>query len=75
MPLFRSVNAKLEFMERELAWVQLHRKTKRPSELHLVVPAVEREQEIIAGIAKLRAEAEPQLELAAQPASTGTDGH
>lgn len=62
------MRAKEEFLDRELAWVRIVRKTRRPDQLHLVEPAVAREREILAELDRLRAA--EALELAA----TGTGG-
>lgn len=45
---------KQEFLERELAWVRLVRKTTKPDQLHLVEPAVEREREILAALGEIQ---------------------
>jgi hypothetical protein len=50
------MTAKQEFLERELSWVRLVRKTRRPDQLHLVVPAVEREREILRELSVIAAE-------------------
>lgn len=47
------MSSKQEFLERELAWVRIVRKTTKPTQLHLVEPAVEREREILAELEKL----------------------
>lgn len=47
------MSSKQEFLERELAWVRIVRKTTKPDQLHLVEPAVEREREILAEIERL----------------------
>lgn len=55
------MSSKQEFLERELAWVRIVRKTTKPTQLHLVEPAVQREREILAEIDRIEHEAEPLL--------------
>lgn len=50
------MSPKREFLQSELAWVRILRKTTKPKGLHLVVPAVEREREILAELERLEAE-------------------
>lgn len=47
------MNPKAEFLQRELAWVRVVRKTKRPDQAHLVTPAANREREILAELRHL----------------------
>lgn len=47
------MSPKAEFLQRELAWVRVVRKTKRPEQLHLVRPATDRELEILAELRRL----------------------
>lgn len=58
------MHAKREFLESELAWVRIVRKTTKPDRLHLVEPAVAREREILAELQKLET-AEPEHAQAA----------
>ncbi len=47
------MSSKQEFLERELAWVRIVRKTTKTSQLHLVEPAIEREREILAALEQI----------------------
>jgi hypothetical protein len=51
---FADMDNKQEFLERELAWVRMVRKTTKPDQLHLVEPAVEREREILAALGEIQ---------------------
>lgn len=55
------MEAKIEFLERELAFVRVIRGTRKDDKLHLVEPAVERERAILAEIAQLKRNTEPLL--------------
>lgn len=55
------MDAKREFLQRELGFCRIQRRTRNPEELHLVAPAVEREREILAELERIeRALAERQ---------------
>lgn len=57
------MNARMEFLERELAFVRVIRATRKADKLYLVEPAVERERAILTEITRLQAEqvAEPAM--------------